>query len=206
MGYAHTQYYWDANRFLGLLVAVAINGMLLYGLATALVLHEPVDTAPPVVVVPVLEEDQPLPPPVAPAQYEPGPVILDPLGPPPMDAIALERDPVVAGPVIVDSGSGAAGSAPIVTELQVDPAYFVKPTYPPRSVALEEEGVVQLLVYVLPDGRVGDVRIRHSSGHARLDQSAVRTVRAKWRFRPRTLDGVPVAGWGTYSVRFELVN
>jgi len=207
MAYAYAPHSWNANRFFGFFVALAINVLLLYGLAAGLVFHPPVDTTPPVVVIPVLEPDKPVPPPAAPDPYVPGRIAVDPPGLPPMNSITLERDPIVAGPTIVKSGgSGTMGSAPIITELQVDPAFFVKPNYPPRSVALEEEGIVQLLVYVLPDGRVGDVRVRKSSGYPRLDTAAVKTVRTKWRFRPRTQDGVPVEGWGTYSVRFALVN
>lgn len=205
MAYAYTQQTWNTPRFFGFLAALGINAILILGLASALIVKEPapepelkwVDVVDPTVTPPV-------PPPPQPTNYDAGE--RPDLGPEPFFPVPLQHD---SGPVIElptpDVGTGTAGSAaPVVTKLEVDPAYFVAPNYPPRSIALEEEGTVQLLVYVLPDGRVGDVQVSRSSGFARLDSAALKTAKAKWRFRPRTQDGMAVAGWGTYAVKFKL--
>jgi TonB family protein len=43
-------------------------------------------------------------------------------------------------------------------------------------------------------GGVLEVQVRQSSGSAALDRAASEGVR-KWRFRPATVDGQPVAEW-----------
>ncbi|HEY5633930.1 MAG TPA: energy transducer TonB, partial [Burkholderiaceae bacterium] len=68
------------------------------------------------------------------------------------------------------------------------------PPYPPVARRLGEQGEVRLDVHVGPSGRVLDVRLKRSSGSDVLDQTAIETVK-KWRFRPATVDGQPVAEW-----------
>ena len=57
-----------------------------------------------------------------------------------------------------------------------------------------EQGEVRLDVRVGTDGAVLDVRLRTSSGSPTLDRAAIDTVR-RWRFRPASVDGQPVAEW-----------
>lgn len=53
--------------------------------------------------------------------------------------------------------------------------------YPPEAVALGLEGEVRLLLTLAPDGAVIDATVAASSGHALLDQAAVRAARAMGR-------------------------
>ena len=71
---------------------------------------------------------------------------------------------------------------------------------------LGKEGVVLLEVLVAPDGRAADVRMIRSSGFAPLDESAVTTVRERWRFVPARRDGVPVESRVTVPIRFRLAG
>jgi periplasmic protein TonB len=65
-------------------------------------------------------------------------------------------------------------------------------------------GTVLLEAVVLPDGTVGDVRIRRSLDPTfGLDQEAVRTVKS-WKFRPGTLHGRAVAAWVIVELEFTL--
>jgi protein TonB len=57
-----------------------------------------------------------------------------------------------------------------------------------------EQGTVRLDVHVGTDGGVIDVQVRQSSGSPSLDRAATDAVR-KWRFKPATVDGQPVAEW-----------
>ena len=66
------------------------------------------------------------------------------------------------------------------------------------------EGVVLLDVLVAPDGHAADVRVARSSGHPALDESALTTVRERWRFVPARRDGVPVESRVTVPIRFRL--
>ena len=63
---------------------------------------------------------------------------------------------------------------------------------------------MQLDVYVLESGKVGDVRIKKSSGFERLDDAAVKEVKRSWRFVPGTENGKPVAMWRAFAVTFDL--
>src|SRR5438876_933963 len=51
-----------------------------------------------------------------------------------------------------------------------------------------------------------DVRMIRSSGFAPLDESAVTTVRERWRFVPARRDGVPVESRVTVPIRFRLAG
>jgi protein TonB len=66
------------------------------------------------------------------------------------------------------------------------------------------EGVVLLDVLVAPDGRAAEVRLARSSGHPQLDDSAVRTVRERWRFIPARRAGAAVESRVTVPIRFRL--
>lgn len=79
-----------------------------------------------------------------------------------------------------------------------------KPPYPIAARRLGQEGVVMLEVVVKPDGRAGDVRIRRSSGHPMLDESALSTVRDRWKFIPAKRNGAPIEATVTFPIRFQL--
>jgi TonB family protein len=80
----------------------------------------------------------------------------------------------------------------------------VAPVYPSRARRDGVSGTVFLEIVVLPDGRVGDIRVT-ASPHADLIQAAVDCVR-KWRFNPAQKDGVPVAVAATAEVAFNLTR
>ncbi|HZQ21992.1 MAG TPA: TonB family protein [Terriglobales bacterium] len=74
--------------------------------------------------------------------------------------------------------------APVATQ-KVDPAY------PIELMRQNVQGTVTLYAVIHSDGSVGDVKVL-SSIDERLDEYA-RTALARWRFRPATRDGNPVA-------------
>jgi len=77
------------------------------------------------------------------------------------------------------------------------------PAYPPVSRRLQEQGQVLLEVYILPDGSVGDIRLKRSSGYARLDEAASTAVR-QWRYVPARRGNVAIAYWYLQPVHFAL--
>ncbi len=83
--------------------------------------------------------------------------------------------------------------------------YLVKPApeYPRLSVRAGESGLVMVSVYIDEAGLPRTVQVQQSSGHARLDESAVSAVR-RARFKPYTHNGVPTAGWARIPIPFEL--
>lgn len=78
-----------------------------------------------------------------------------------------------------------------------------RPAYPPLARLRGYQGVVVLLVEVLADGRVGEVRIKRSVGHDILDRAALEAVRT-WRFEPGRREGRAVTMSVEVPVRFVL--
>ncbi|MGH8048175.1 MAG: TonB family protein [Chthoniobacterales bacterium] len=93
--------------------------------------------------------------------------------------------------------SGARGST--------KPQYLSNPApeYPASSRATGEHGEVMLRVEVDAKGRPASVGIFHSSGYQALDNAAVRAVK-RWRFKPATVGGIPVATTINVPVQFQL--
>jgi protein TonB len=116
--------------------------------------------------------------------------------------------PVITAPP-AGAGAGSAGaSAPPAAAVENAPEIdhrigLTQPMYPAPSIRAGETGTVILSVLVLENGRVGDVRIDQSSGYPRLDDSAVREAR-RWKLKPGTRDGIPVAMWKEIPVTFRL--
>jgi len=81
-----------------------------------------------------------------------------------------------------------------------------QPEYPPSSRRAGEAGTVVLDIYVLENGRVGDAKVRTSSGFPKLDEAALREVKRSWRLEPGTENGKPVAMWGQFAVTFKLTD
>jgi periplasmic protein TonB len=81
-----------------------------------------------------------------------------------------------------------------------------QPEYPPSSRRAGEAGTCILEVYVLETGRVGEARVKQSSGFPRLDEAAVREVKRSWRLVPGTENGKPVPMWGQFAVTFKLTD
>jgi protein TonB len=77
------------------------------------------------------------------------------------------------------------------------------PEYPARAVEREMEGRVVLLVEVLPNGEVGRIEVKVSSGHAILDRAAIRAV-SEWQFQPACAQGQPVRSVVEVPISFKL--
>lgn len=78
------------------------------------------------------------------------------------------------------------------------------PPYPRVARNLGIEGVVLLDILVMPDGRASDVRVLESSGYAPLDDSAVTTVRQRWRFIPARRGDTAIESRVRVPIRFRL--
>ena len=69
------------------------------------------------------------------------------------------------------------------------------PSYPIEARRRAEQGTVLLRIEVGADGSVEHVEVAQSSGFDSLDQSAMETVRTRWRFVAAQRDGVAVESW-----------
>ena len=101
------------------------------------------------------------------------------------------------------TGNGTGGDG---GDASARPAYGTnpKPPYPLAARRLGVEGVVTLEVLVRADGRPAEVRVRSSSGSPLLDDSAVETVRSKWRFMPARRGNAAIDSRVTFPIRFSL--
>lgn len=77
------------------------------------------------------------------------------------------------------------------------------PVYPEIARLRGYEGVVLVYAEILPDGRVGNMKIRKSSGYAILDKSAVEAVKP-WKFEPAKKSGKPLTVWVELPIKFVL--
>ena len=114
---------------------------------------------------------------------KPRPAAVMPTAPTTFSAVAGEQAPVLAPTVApVQAASSALAT---ISPPRFDVAYLhnPRPSYPPLSRRLGEEGKVQLRVRVSPDGQPAAVDLEKSSNFERLDEAA-RAVVARWRFVP----------------------
>jgi protein TonB len=117
--------------------------------------------------------------------------------------------PVAVSPAPTPMATPAAIAAPPApaapTPARFDANYLdnPKPTYPSISRRIGEHGRVLLRVHVAADGSATEVQLHTSSGHARLDDSALATVR-RWKFVPARLGQEAVAAWVLVPIAFTL--
>ena len=78
-----------------------------------------------------------------------------------------------------------------------------QPPYPVMAKRRGYEGEVLLHVLVDSEGKVSELKIKHSSGHKSLDRAALKTVR-NWLFTPATEGDRPVVMWVDVPIVFQL--
>jgi len=70
---------------------------------------------------------------------------------------------------------------------------------------VKAEGTTLLRVHITTEGRVDDVQVERSAGHAALDRAASEAIR-KWRFEPARRGSAAVATWVVIPVEFRLTD
>ena len=116
-----------------------------------------------------------------------------------------KQEPASEAPAAPAPPAAAAASAPAVVppSFNADYLHNPAPAYPALSRRLGEEGRVVVRVFVSTEGHAERVEMRTSSGHARLDEIALETVR-KWKFVPAKQGDKPVAAWVLVPISFSL--
>lgn len=99
---------------------------------------------------------------------------------------------------------GSQGNAGGFSEIAY-PDYSLnpKPKYPRTARKRGYEGEVKLKVYVLANGKVGEIKVIRPSGYEILDQSALEAVK-KWVFVPGRENGKEISSWVTVPITFQL--
>jgi protein TonB len=211
-------------RRAGVLAAIALH----VGVATAVLAYEPVRStlsAPATIAVewiaaPRVEAPAPEPTPVkaapkpkplrhaAPLRSEPPPIAAAPTPAPAAEPVAEAAPPPPPAPAAAPMAAIEPTPAPapvVVTPPVFNADYLANPAppYPPLSRRIGEQGRVVLRVHVTPGGTVDEAQVRTSSGHARLDDSALETVK-RWNFVPAKRGAEPVAAWVLVPISFGL--
>jgi protein TonB len=171
------------------------------GLVPSLVAPPPIDT----VIIDEVQVRDPTPVDVKPRMQDP--------------QLSMERPevPQIEQPDSPPLGGQIVDDPPLITEIDPPTRQSVllavrhdarhpltQPAYPAKDIREGNEGSVELEVYVLPTGRIGDVRVLKSTGSPTLDQSAMDEARRRWRMLPATRDGEPYAQWHRLKVTFSL--
>lgn len=90
-------------------------------------------------------------------------------------------------------------------DVPLTPLVSIPPMYPLRAKRRGIEGWVKVKFFVTPQGRVKKIEIIDSHPAGIFDQSAVRAV-SSWRFKPGTVEGVPVKTSAEQVIKFKLAK
>ncbi|HEY6126382.1 MAG TPA: energy transducer TonB [Steroidobacteraceae bacterium] len=128
---------------------------------------------------------------------------------PDLEQVAFEQDIISLPPPEADfterPPTGDNTPQPVIEKARPDPRYpLSRPQYSARMIREGNQGNIDLEVYVLPNGRVGDARVVKSTGFEELDLAALAEAKRNWRLLPATRDGVAVAQWHRLRVTFKL--
>lgn len=131
---------------------------------------------------------------LAPAMIQPAAVMM--AAPPAAEPAALAPAPPAppASPATVQGGD-------LGTRVLSAPP----PRYPVQSRRRREQGTVELLLTLGPDGLVETISVSRSSGFERLDDAALSAVR-RWRWEPAVQAGAPVRVRGIVAIPFVLAE
>jgi protein TonB len=162
----------------------------------ALSASEPAQTLPPLAAKPTLSPIPVLTPKATPAATSP-PAPSPPAAVPTQSHTELAASTVPQNVVVSQTTTTVLPNA--------DAAYLTnpKPSYPPLSRRLGEQGIVMLNVLVGEDGNVQKLEVAKSSGSTRLDEAASRAVQS-WRFAPGKRAGIAQTMWVKVPISFIL--
>jgi protein TonB len=199
-----TSFFSQRAVFLVAIVIIHIGIIYLFvsGLATRIIhsVEPPLETT---IAQDIKQRDTPPPPP--PPKMERPPVEI----PPPDVTINLPAEPTSTAITNVTTQHVApappAPPRPVVRTAAVpltklDPANF----YPPTSIRMNETGSTLIRYCWGADGKLtGTPTVEKSSGSSRLDEAAVR-LGSQEHMKPGTVDGKPIDGCSSLSVKFQL--
>ncbi|MCU0764116.1 MAG: energy transducer TonB [Hydrogenophaga sp.] len=128
----------------------------------------------------------------------------EPPAPPSSEAAVAEVAPAPTPPPAAPAPVAAEQTVPVIRP-RSDAAHLSNPApvYPAVSRRLGEQGRVLFDVYILPDGTVGEIKLKRSSGFARLDEAALEAVR-QWRYVPAKRGDQPIPYWYVQPIDFAM--
>ena len=98
----------------------------------------------------------------------------------------------------LSAGQGLAGF-----DTDVIPLVRIAPVYPRRAKQARIQGWVTLEVLIRPDGTVSNAKVMEADPPRLFNDAAVTAMR-RWKFRPKMVDGSPVAQRAKQTIEFKL--
>jgi protein TonB len=117
--------------------------------------------------------------------------------PRPQFRMALDIEPAFSGEAYL--GLPASSEA----DREFMPVSRTPPQYPYQATRRRIEGWVRVSFLVTETGSVEDIVLLESEPEGIFDRAAIRAV-SKWKFKPRIVDGQPVAARAEQVVEFRL--
>ena len=121
-----------------------------------------------------------------------------------------EQTPLKLNMPNLDGGMKVGGAPKMLSPMQalrvdaaLTPMVQIKPVYPSREKRMGVEGYVKVELDVDALGHVLSVTILESEPAGAFDKSVLRALK-KWKFRPKTVDGVAVGQKGVLTLNFKL--
>ncbi len=130
---------------------------------------------------------------------EPAQPLIVPRDPVPVE-VASNVPPLPLPPITGESNPDGPMTA--IEEAEPQPAIRVEPVYPERGLQRGKDGRVVLVLTIMPDGSVADVRVVSVTpdGYG-FDREALKAVR-RWTYKPQLRSGVAVR---RDNVRVEVI-
>lgn len=100
---------------------------------------------------------------------------------------------------------GAFAAVDQGAEGDIIPLVRIQPQYPRRAAIARIEGYVTIEFTITETGSVADPSVIESKPPRVFDREAIRAM-LKWKFKPRVVDGVPVARRATQKLVFKLAD
>ncbi len=100
---------------------------------------------------------------------------------------------------------GAFAAVDQDAEGDIIPLVRIQPQYPRRAAIARIEGYVTIAFTITETGSVADPTVIESKPPRVFDREAIRAM-LKWKFKPRVVDGVPVARRATQKLVFQLAD
>ncbi|MCH9827907.1 MAG: energy transducer TonB [Gammaproteobacteria bacterium] len=143
-------------------------------------------------------------PPPPPQQLKIATEAVDQAPPTPFKApdLALGVD-VGGGPVVGKLGGGGMPGGGGVFDGDIIPLQRIPPTYPSDARRAGITGWVVVEFVVNPDGSVRSAKAVEAKPRGLFDAAAI-SAALRWRFKPKTVNGIPVEQRGQQRIEFKL--
>jgi protein TonB len=110
---------------------------------------------------------------------------------------------VGGGPFIGELGAGGAPDMSGLFDGDIIPLQRIAPQYPRDAARARINGWVQLEVLVNADGSVRSAKVLEAQPKGLFEANAVAAV-LRWRFKPKVVNGTPVAQRGSQRIEFNI--